>query len=47
MTGNVVTGQDVVNAIRQNDLIVHIKIIRVGKPAKKFNAEKVFEELKK
>lgn len=44
--GYVVTGQDVVNAIQQDDIIKHVKIIRVGKPAKKFKAEKVFEELK-
>ena len=45
--GHVITGQDVVNAIQQNDLIIHVKIIREGKAAKNFNAEKVFEELKK
>jgi peptidyl-prolyl cis-trans isomerase A (cyclophilin A) len=44
--GFVVTGQDVVNAIQQNDLILKVKIIRVGKAAKKFKADKVFEELK-
>ncbi len=44
--GHVVTGQDVVNAIQQGDTITHIKIIRKGKPAKKFKAEKVFEELR-
>ena len=45
--GHVVTGQDVVNAIQQGDMIIHVKIIRMGKAAKKFNAEKVFTELKK
>ncbi len=45
--GNVISGQDVVNAIQQGDLIVHIKIIRKGKAAKKFKAEKVFAELNK
>lgn len=45
--GFVVTGQDVVNAIQQNDTIVKVKIIRVGKAAKKFKADKVFEELSK
>ncbi len=45
--GHVVTGQDVVNAIQQGDLIIHVKIIRVGKAAKKFKADKVFAELNK
>ena len=44
--GHIITGQDVVNAIEQGDTIVHIKIIRKGKPAKKFKADKVFEELR-
>lgn len=44
--GHVITGQEVVNAIQQNDVILHIKIIRKGKPARKFKAEKVFEELR-
>jgi peptidyl-prolyl cis-trans isomerase A (cyclophilin A) len=44
--GHVITGQEVVNAIQQGDKIVHIKIIRKGKAAKKFKAPKVFEELK-
>jgi cyclophilin family peptidyl-prolyl cis-trans isomerase len=44
--GHVVTGQEVVNAIQQGDTILHIKIIRKGKAAKKFKADKVFEELK-
>ncbi len=45
--GHVITGQDVVNAIQQGDTIIHIKIIRKGKPAKKFKADKVFAELNK
>lgn len=45
--GHVVSGQDVVNAIQGGDEIKHIKIIRVGKAAKKFKAEKVFAELNK
>ena len=45
--GHVVKGQDVVNAIVQNDLIISVKIIRKGKKAKKFNAPKVFEQLNK
>lgn len=49
--GKVVTGQEVVNAIAQDDVIEKVEIIRVGKDAKKFNAEKTFtatqERLKK
>lgn len=44
--GYVQVGQDVVNAIQQNDYMTKVKIIRKGKVAKKFNAAKVFEELK-
>lgn len=43
--GFVVTGQDVVNAVQQGDYIVKVKIIRIGKKAKKFKAEKVFGKL--
>ncbi len=43
--GHVITGQDVVNATVQGDTIVHIKIIRKGKPARKFKAAKKFAEL--
>lgn len=43
--GHVINGQDIVNAIQQGDMILHIKIIRKGRPAKKFNAGKVFKEL--
>ncbi|MFN0275944.1 MAG: peptidylprolyl isomerase [Chitinophagales bacterium] len=42
--GYVVKGQDVVDAIVKGDTINHIEIIRVGKAAKKFKAEKVFAE---
>jgi cyclophilin family peptidyl-prolyl cis-trans isomerase len=45
--GHVITGQDVVNATLQDDVIVHIKIIRKGKAAKKFKADKVFAALNK
>jgi len=45
--GHVVTGQEVVNAIQQGDMIIKVKIIRKGKPAKKFKADKVFAELNK
>jgi peptidyl-prolyl cis-trans isomerase A (cyclophilin A) len=44
--GHLVSGQEVVNAIEQGDTITHIKIIRKGRAAKKFKAEKVFEELR-
>ncbi|HEY0262272.1 MAG TPA: peptidylprolyl isomerase, partial [Chitinophagales bacterium] len=40
--GNVVEGQDVVNAIAQGDKIESLKIIRVGKEAKDFDAPKTF-----
>jgi peptidyl-prolyl cis-trans isomerase A (cyclophilin A) len=45
--GHVISGQDVVNAIQQSDTIIKVKIIRKGKAAKKFNADKVFAELNK
>ncbi len=45
--GHVVSGQEIVNAIQQGDEIISIKIIRVGKAAKKFKAAKVFAELNK
>jgi peptidyl-prolyl cis-trans isomerase A (cyclophilin A) len=40
--GHVVSGQEVVDKIAKDDVITSVKIIRVGKEAKKFNAEKVF-----
>ncbi len=45
--GHVITGQDIVNATAQGDTIVKVKIIRKGKAAKKFKADKVFTELNK
>lgn len=42
--GHVIKGQNVVDAIQQNDTINSIKIYRIGKPAKKFNATEVFNE---
>lgn len=42
--GRVISGQEVVNNIKQGDLIIKVEIIRVGKKAKKFNATKVFAE---
>jgi len=44
--GHVVEGQDIVDSITQGDVIEHIKIIRKGKDAKKFDAIKVFNDLK-
>lgn len=43
--GHVISGQEVVNAIQQGDMIIHVKIIRKGRSAKKFKADKVFKEL--
>ncbi len=45
--GHVISGQDVVDAIVQGDTIESVKIIRKGKPAKKFDAAKIFAELNK
>jgi len=43
--GNVTKGMEVVNSIAQGDTIKHVKIYRVGKLAKKFDAAKTFKEL--
>jgi FKBP-type peptidyl-prolyl cis-trans isomerase len=40
--GNVIEGQDVVDAVAQNDILVSIEIIRVGEQAEKFNAVESF-----
>lgn len=40
--GHVVKGMDVVNTIAQDDLMNTVKIVRVGKVAKKFDATKTF-----
>lgn len=50
--GQVVTGQDVVNAVSQNDTIKSVEIIRQGKDAEKFTAtqadfDKLVEKTKK
>lgn len=45
--GSVITGQDVVDKTKQGDEIISIKIYRVGKAAKKWDAAKVFEEKRK
>ena len=39
--GHVISGQDVVNAIAQSDMMLHVKIIRVGKEAKKYKPETI------
>jgi peptidyl-prolyl cis-trans isomerase A (cyclophilin A) len=43
--GRVIFGQDVVNAIQQNDMIKTIRIIRVGKEAEAFDAIETFKKL--
>jgi peptidyl-prolyl cis-trans isomerase A (cyclophilin A) len=40
--GHVIQGQEVVNAIEQDDVMTKVKIIRVGKVAKKWNATEQF-----
>ena len=40
--GNVIQGQDIVNAIAQNDVIVDVTIIRNGEKAKAFDANAIF-----
>jgi peptidyl-prolyl cis-trans isomerase A (cyclophilin A) len=49
--GHVIQGQDIVNAIEQDDVTTTVKIIRVGKEAKKWNATETFktvsDEIKK
>lgn len=42
--GSVISGQDVVDKTKQGDEIISVKIYRVGKEAKKWDAAKVFEE---
>lgn len=42
--GHVVQGMEVVNSIEQGDVMQSVKITRVGKDAKKFDAPKVFRE---
>jgi peptidyl-prolyl cis-trans isomerase A (cyclophilin A) len=44
--GHVISGQEAVNTTRKGDKIIKVKIIRKGKEAKKFKADKVFEELR-
>jgi FKBP-type peptidyl-prolyl cis-trans isomerase len=40
--GHVIEGMDVVNAIKANDKMIKVEIVRVGKAAEKFNATRVF-----
>ncbi|MEO9258056.1 MAG: peptidylprolyl isomerase [Crocinitomicaceae bacterium] len=42
--GKVVAGQDVVDSIKQNDMLQRVDIFRIGKAAKKFNATEVFRK---
>lgn len=41
--GKVVSGQDVVNTIQQNDVMTTVTIVRVGKEAKAFDAQVAFD----
>ena len=45
--GKVVSGQDVVNKIAQNDVMEKVEIIRVGKEAKAFDGAKTFADVQK
>jgi cyclophilin family peptidyl-prolyl cis-trans isomerase len=45
--GHVIEGQKVVDAIAQDDIIEKVIIVRKGKLAKDFNAEKIFSEYMK
>jgi peptidyl-prolyl cis-trans isomerase A (cyclophilin A) len=42
--GKVIQGQDVVNAIAQDDLMNKVSILRIGKEYKKWDATKIFKE---
>lgn len=44
--GHVIEGIDVVNSIEQGDVMEKVTIIRKGKAAKKFDAVKIFNEMK-
>ena len=41
--GKVISGQEVVDSIQQNDTIVSVNIIRIGSKARKFKAAKIFD----
>jgi len=42
--GHVIEGQDIVNTIEQNDLMIEVKILRIGEVAENFNATSIFEK---
>lgn len=42
--GKIIKGQDIVDQIEMGDTIVEMKILRVGKDARKFNASKTFKK---
>lgn len=44
--GHVITGQDIVNKIAQNDTLKRLVVLRKGKEAEAFDAAKVFEDEK-
>ena len=44
--GKVVDGQEIVDKIEQGDSIINIEIIRDGSSAKRFNAPKIFSNIK-
>ena len=41
--GKVISGQEVVDSIQQNDTIISVNIIRNGSQARKFKADKIFD----
>jgi FKBP-type peptidyl-prolyl cis-trans isomerase len=43
--GHVIAGQEVVNAIAQNDTMRKVEIIRIGKDAQKWNAQAAFDQV--
>lgn len=45
--GRVVEGQEVVNAIQQGDEMIEVKILRIGKELKNYDAAKTFETARK
>jgi peptidyl-prolyl cis-trans isomerase A (cyclophilin A) len=42
--GEIVEGIDIVNSIQANDVIISVKIIRIGNTAKEFDAFKIFND---
>ncbi|MFM7566799.1 MAG: peptidylprolyl isomerase [Flavobacteriales bacterium] len=43
--GQVVSGQEVVNAIKQDDVMESVEILRIGKEAKDFDAQVAFDKV--